>query len=250
MAKKKSHNTNKKSATNPLPWVAGALFVFGLAVIAGFYWNSMMKVKKVYFEGNDSVSEEQLREVEVPTDIHPDSLNTLDIISQLEQIPYVKQAAVNVEPSGNLTIQISEREPIAMLSDGDEEIYIDQEGIRLPMTLGKSVNVPLLYGFDAQPIGDTLSGRKAEAMTDFLTQLHQNPVGDATISEVVWTNDGVVALTNQYGVKLIFGEEDFANRIRNWEAFYTTIIKQKGIESMRSVDLRFQGQIVTQEEHE
>lgn len=248
MTKKKSHNANKKNGINPLPWVAGALFALGLAVIAGFYWNSAIKVQKVYFEGNYFVSEEQLREVDVPTDIHPDSLNTLDIISQFEQIPYVKQAAVNVEPSGNLTIQISEREPIAMLLDGDSEIYIDQEGIRLPMILGKNVNVPLLYGFDTQPIGDTLSGRNAESVTDFLTQLHQKPVSDATISEVAWTDDGVVALTNQHGVKLIFGEEDFANRLRNWEAFYTKIIKQKGIENMRSVDLRFQRQIVTREQ--
>lgn len=250
MTKKESHSKAKasKGRMNPLPWVAGAFFVLGLAVVAGLYWSSKMKVQKIYFEGHHFVSEEQLREIDIPTGIHPDSLNTLDIISRVEQIAYVKQAVIDVEPSGNVTIQISERQPIAMLLDGDSEIYIDREGIRLPMVLGKTANVPLLYGFDAGPVGDTLSGQHAGPVTDFLVELQKKPVSDATISEVVWTENGIVALTNQHGVKLIFGKEDFASRLRNWEAFYAEIIKQKGIETMQSIDLRFRKQIVTREQ--
>lgn len=250
MTKKKSHNKTEasKGRMNPLPWVAGALFVLGLAVVAGFYWSSKMTVQKIYFEGHHFVSEEQLREIKIPTGMHPDSLNTLDIISRIEQIAYVKQVVIDVEPSGNVTIQVSERRPIAMLLDGDNEIYIDREGIRLPMVLGKTANVPLLYGFDAHPIGDTLKGPHAESVTDFLVQLQKNPVSDATISEVAWTENGIVALANHHGVKLIFGKEEFATRLRNWEAFYAEIIKQKGIESMQSIDLRFREQIVTREQ--
>lgn len=250
MAKKESKNkTNRsESSLNPLPWVAGALFLLGLTIIAGFYWSSGMKVQTIYYEGHTLVSEEQLREIEIPTGTHPDSLNTLDIISRFEQLPYVRQAAMDVEPSGNLTIRISERQPIAMLIDENNQIYIDREGIRLPMVRGKNVNVPLLYGFDAHPVGDTLSGQQAGSVTDFLVQLQKNPVSDASISEVAWTENGIVALTNQYGVKLIFGKEDFAKRLRNWEAFYAEIIKQKGIENMQSIDLRFQEQVVTREQ--
>lgn len=249
MTKKNSNSEPEasKSNINPLPWVAGALFVLGLAVVSGFYWSSNMKVQKIYFSGHNFVSEEQLRKIEVPTGAHPDSLNALDIITRFEQIPYVKRAVLNVEPSGNITIEISERQPIAMLLDGGNEVYIDRDGIRLPMVPDKPVNVPLVYGFDARPIGDTLRGRPAGAVTDFLVQLQKNPVSDATISEVAWTKNGIVALANQHGVKLIFGKEKFADRLRNWEAFYAEIIKQKGIEDMQSIDMRFRGQIVTRE---
>lgn len=250
MAKKESHTNTKasKRSISPLPWAGGALFVLGLAIVAGFYWSSKMKVQEVYFEGHYFVSEEQLREVDIPTGIHPDSLNSLDIISRFEQIPYVKQAAMDVEPSGNITIHIAERQPVAMLLDEGSRIYIDRDGIRLPMVLGKTVNVPLLYGFDAHPLGDTLSGQHAGPVTDFLARLREKPVSNATISEVAWTENGIVALTNQHGVKLIFGKEDFGTRLRNWEAFYAEIIKQKGIENMQSIDLRFQEQIVTREQ--
>lgn len=250
MAKERSHSNTQtsKGSINPLPWVAAALFVLGLAVAAGFYRSAMMKVQEIDFEGHRFVSEEQLRGVKIPTGMHPDSLNSLDIISRFEQMPYVKRAAMDVEPSGNITIHISERQPVAMLIDEGNEIYIDRDGIRLPMIPGKTANVPLLYGFEARPLGDTLSGQHAEAAINFLVRLQEKPVSNATISEAAWTENGIVALTNDHAVKLIFGKEDFGTRLRNWEAFYAEIIKQKGIENMQSIDLRFQGQIVTHEQ--
>lgn len=249
MTKKEANNETEKAdnGINPLPWIAGALLIVGCAVAAGFYWTSTMKVQEVYYEGNHLVSEEKLRSIDIPTGIHPDSLNTLHIIKQFETIPYVDRAAFDIEPSGDVTIRITERQPVAMLVDGNRKVYVDSEGIRLPVSLGGSVNVPLLYGFSAGPIGDTLKSSSFKAASDFLVQLREKTVSDATISEVAWTDNGIVALTNQNGVKLIFGKENFATRLRNWEAFYAKIIKQKGIERMRSIDMRFQGQIVTRE---
>lgn len=239
---------NETSTVKPLPWIAGAIFVLGMAVLAGFYWSSVMTVQKVQFKGNHFVSMEDLQSVEVPTGISPDSLDFIEIISQMEEIPYVKRADVNVEPSGSLIVSITERQPIALLSDGDQKVYIDQDGIRLPLIPGKAADVPVLYGFKAGPVGDTLKSESFTAVSDFLRNVRNQPVSDATISEVAWTGkDGIVALTNQNGVKLIFGKGDYKNRLRNWEAFYGDVIKEKGIEQMRSIDLRFQGQIVTRE---
>lgn len=246
---KEEKNTEAKSSINPLPWIAGAILVLGIAVLGGLYWSSTMTVQKVQFEGNHFVSNEDLENVEVPTGMNPDSMNFADIRNRFEQIPYVKQADISVQPSGNLMIRITERQPIAQLADGAKKIYVDQDGMRLSMILGKTVDVPILYGFSATPMNDTLKSEAFKTISDFLVSVRNNPVSDATISEVVWTkNNGVVALTNQNGVKLIFGKGNFATRLRNWEVFYGEIIKQKGIEQMRSVDLRFEGQIVTREE--
>lgn len=242
-------NNEAKSSTNPLPWIAGAVLVLGLAVVGGLYWSSTMTVTNVQFEGNHFVSTEDLEMIEVPTGMNPDSMNFADIRNRFERIPYVKHADISVQPSGNLMIRITERKPIAQLADGTKKMYVDKDGLRLPMILGKTVDVPILYGFRATPLNDTLKSEAFKATSDFLVSIRNNPVSDATISEVAWTKkDGIVALTNQNGVKLIFGKGNFANRLRNWEAFYGKIIKQKGIEKMRSVDLRFEGQIVTREQ--
>lgn len=222
--------------------------VLGIAVMAGLYWNSALTVKKVRFSGNYFVSAEELEMIEIPKGVNPDSMDFGKIMNQLEKIPYVKHADISVQPSGNLMIDITERHPVALLADGEKKIYVDPHGVRLPLVLGKTVDVPILYGFSATPISDTLRSKTFRATSDFLSAVQRRPACNATISEVVWAqNQGVVALTNQNGVKLIFGKGDFENRLQNWEAFYGRIVKQKGIESMRTIDLRFEGQIVTLE---
>ncbi len=246
MSDNESHN--ETATVKPLPWIAGAILILGVAVLTGFYWNSILTVQKVQFKGNYFVSTEDLQKIEIPMGISPDSLNFMEIINRFEEIPYIKRADVNFEPSGNLMVNITERQPIALLSNGDQKMYVDVEGLRLPVIRGKAADVPVLYGFKAEPGGDTLKSESFTAVSDFLKNVRNQPVSNATISEVAWTvQDGVVALTNQNGVKLIFGKNDFKNRLSNWEAFYGEVIKEKGIEQMRSIDLRFRGQIVTRE---
>lgn len=234
---------------NALPWIAGVILVLGLAAIAGLYWQRNMTVKEVAFTGHYFVTEQELaNKVQIPEGVKPDSLDLVGIMREVEQIPYVKFADVQVEPGGDLSIHLTERQPIALLADGEQKIYVDEEGIRLNLILGKTVDVPILYGFKAQPMQDTLQSGAFRAVRDFLVEMRNRKVADATISEVAWTRDqGVVALTNENGVKLVFGKNDFKTRLRNWEAFYGEVVKTKGIASMRSVDLRFRGQIVTQE---
>ncbi|MGM0545823.1 MAG: cell division protein FtsQ/DivIB [Bacteroidota bacterium] len=249
MTDNEQHTESQKNKT-PWPWIAGAVLVLGLAVIAGLYWSSTMTVQKVQYSGNHFVSEEDLDLVEVPTGISPDSIDFGDVRNRFEALPYVKQADISVEPNGKINVNISERQPIALLVDDDSKIYVDAEGIRLPIVKDKAVDRPIVYGFNTKPMQDTLQSDDFKTIADFLTTVQDNPVADASISEVAWSssNEGVIALTNQNGVKLIFGKEDFRNRLRNWEAFYGEVIKKKGIEKMRSIDLRFEGQIVTREQ--
>ncbi|MEX0846044.1 MAG: cell division protein FtsQ/DivIB, partial [Balneolaceae bacterium] len=83
---------------------------------------------------------------------------------------------------------------------------------------------------------------------DFLMKAKIDGFGWATISEVAFEEtDGVVALSHENGVKLIFGRNDFEHKLENWKAFYTDVIRTKGIQSMQQVDLRFTDQVVTRE---
>lgn len=254
MNKNKEHTDQREEATGTggfkaLPWVAGVVLVLGLATLAGLYWQRTMTVKQVSFGGHYFVTEQELQDkVTIPKGVKPDSLDLIGLMQHVEEIPYVKRADIQVEPGGRVHIEITERQPIALLANGENKIYVDEEGVRLKLILGKTVDVPILYGFKTQPMSDTLKGQAFEATRDFLVQIQKHEISNATISEVAWTRDeGVVALTNENGVKLVFGKNDFKTRLRNWEAFYGDIVKTKGITAMRTVDLRFRGQIVTKE---
>lgn len=96
---------------------------------------------------------------------------------------------------------------------------------------------------------DTLSSEAFVQIRDFLVSALNNPLGWTTISEIAFDPyDGVVALSHENGVKLLFGRNEFDIKLRNWEAFYADIISVKGINSMQQVDLRFTNQVVTRED--
>lgn len=249
MATQDEHNTTESSDFNPTPWVVGVFLVLGLAIMAGFYWKRTLVTKDVQYSGHYFVTQQELASAaEVPTGISPDSVDFMSLITKLETVPYVKQADISVRPSGNLDIQITERQPIALLANGENKIYVDSAGIRLPRILGKTVDVPIVYGFKTSPMSDTLKSEAWKQTRNFLAEIRKSSFSHATISEIAWTSkEGIVALSHENGVKLLFGRNGFSKKLRNWEAFYAEVIREKGIQKMKSVDFRFEGQIVTRQ---
>ena len=245
------HKKNRKpgSSHRLKTLMAVVLLIMGIAVIAGFYLEKNSVISDVRFEGNYFTSSEQLKKTfDSPVGIHSDSVDYAGLINSVNSLPYVKSSAISKGATGNLTVTVTEREPIARLIETNQQSYVDEDGIKLPLIVEKAVDVPLLYGFPVSPLRDTLAGSAFENVRDFLIEASGSDLSWITISEVAWNNrDGVVALTYENGVKLLFGKENFDSKIRHWEKFYTEIIKEKGIGAFESVDLRFLNQIVTHE---
>lgn len=245
MTKKKEHS---KQRSHPLPWIAGIVLLLGAAVLAGLYWSRTGSIDDVEFQGYKLISLEQLqKQIEIPKGISPDSLNYEMVVQQIKEIPYVEQVLIKVQPGGTMVIQISERKPLALLIDGSAICLVDSNGVKLELK-DNIPDVPLLYGFSVQSMADTLSSKAFKNISYFLQKLLENPTSNATISAVTWSEEnGVVALTNNSGVKLIFGRNHFERRLRNWEAFYAQVVRYKGIDHFKSVNMSFEQQIVTHE---
>ncbi len=247
MTIKKANNAEKRS--HPLPWIAAIFFVLTAAVLGGLYWDRTRSVDEIRFTGYGYVELNRLqKQINIPTGVSPDSLNYDVIRDQIEKIPFVKRARIKMNPGGTMIINITERDPIALLINGSHSSFVDAEGIKLSVKPGSLSMLPILYGFDVQPLSDTLNSDAFEKVSAFLVQLQNQLVANATISEVAWSDEnGIVALTNNSGIKLIFGKEHYQRRLRNWEAFYAQVIPHKGVDKMQSVNLSFKKQIVTHE---
>ena len=75
-----------------------------------------------------------------------------------------------------------------------------------------------------------------------------NQFGWVTISEVIYDEyEGVIAMSHENGVKLLFGTDDYDQKFKNWEVFYSEVIAYKGIQAMQQIDLRFTDQVITRE---
>tara|TARA_Y100001935_G_scaffold217449_1_gene189588 strand:- start:24364 stop:25110 length:747 start_codon:yes stop_codon:yes gene_type:complete len=242
------HITPKKRTL--VPWITAILMVVGVSVIAAIYWNKLVRVNEIEVRGTFFTTPEEVIEMAaIPMGVKPDSLDLETVVNRIESLDYVKSVIPYIEPNGDLDLKISERWPIALLVNGPDEIYVDRDGVRLPILPGKIRDLPLVYGFSAIQHSDTLKGKKFEQIRDFLLAAKANKFGWSTISEVAFTKEeGVVALSHENGVKMIFGYNDFPIKLQNWEVFYGEVIATKGIQKMQQVDLRFTNQIVTREQ--
>lgn len=247
MSTKDQHITEPKGKL--MPWVTAILMVVGVSVIAALYWNRNVTVNEVEVTATHYTSEEEIiTAAAIPVGIKPDSLDLNAVISRVEALTYIRSAVPYIEPSGDLKLTVKERTPIAVLVKGSDRIYVDAEGVRLPILDDKTEDLPLVYGFRATIGRDTLMSKEFEQIRDFLVGARSNEFGWATISEVAYSvEEGVVALSHENGVKLLFGTNDFEVKLRNWEAFYAEIVRTKGIQHMQQVDLRFTNQVVTRE---
>lgn len=229
-------------------WSALALTMLGLAIVAGIYFEQNTRISAIEFSGHEFTSAEQLEEAMIsPVGLLADSVDYEGIFGSLRDLPYVKNVSVRMSYRGTLTIEIDERQPIGLLAD-KPTTYFDESGIQLPGRPGKWVDVPIVYGFRQTAPGDTLNGRDFSQVKDFLIAARNDPFGWATLSEIAWSeNEGVVALSSENGVKLLFGRNEFDQKVTHWKAFYHDVVSHKGINSFRTVDLRFRNQIVTDE---
>jgi cell division septal protein FtsQ len=248
VGKSKAHTSGFMSGkAGTLLWSGAILLFLGAAVYAGLYLEQRTMIENIQFTGNYYTAEDELISVlESPVGMRADSVNFKQHYEQLTSLPYVKQASVSMSYRGTLTFTVTEHEPLAMAVENGKRVYITETGEILPIVDGKIVDVPLLYGFSASPPDQQHKGEKFEILSDFLVAAKANPVGWVTISEVAWdSSEGIVALSQQNGVKLIFGKSAFEEKFENWEAFYSQVIGVKGMEELHTIDLRFANQIVT-----
>jgi len=250
LTENRSHNKPLRAdQLKAMSWVAAAFFLVGLAVIAGIYFEQNTEIRGVEFKGHYYTdTEELLGIIESPVGLLADSVDYSGLFSTISTLPYIKDVSVSMSMRGTLTLNVTEHEPLAMLVDGSSRSFVTENGIKLPVVPGKVKDVPLVYGFPALPLTDTLSSDAYKNIEQFLLDARENKFGWLTISEVAWNDrEGVVALSSENGVKLIFGHEEFDKRLEYWANFYSEVVARKGIRSFQTIDLRYRNQIVTRE---
>jgi len=248
MKKGEKHiKTDKRAGFSSLFGIGVAFILLGLAVFAGFYMEKNTYINSVEFNGTYFVNESELLSViDSPIGIRADSVRFDSLFERLKSVPYVKDVAVKMSIRGKLTFLIKEHQPLAMLVQGSNRRYLSEGGNILPIVPEHILNVPLVYGIDTKQIADTTRTSPYWQAEEFLIAAQNSEVAWATLSEIAWTqNEGIVALTHDNGVKLIFGQGDYEGKLDHWRAFYSEVVSREGIQSFEVIDLRFRDQIVT-----
>lgn len=208
------------------------------------------RVRRVTTGGNSLVADSDIvRAAAIPGNGRLFDVDLNRTRLRVQQIPFVRSAAVSRELPDGIAIEVTERQPVAALVT-DRILYIDADGFVLPpVRPGKVVDLPVVTGdvaaADCVP-GERTPSLRVRGALEILNVAQR--IGDELyhlISEVHCERDsGYVLFTADGGVPVAFGRGNVAGKLVKFDGFWKQIVMQRGAAQLKTVDLRFADQVV------
>lgn len=163
----------------------------------------------------------------------------------VEEILWVQAATVQRLLPNRLRISVQERIPVAFLRQGQSLWLIDGDGVILPSPESASYSFPVLIGL-SENLTPAQRQARVQLYLDFIEDLdRKGKRHSAQLSEIDLSDTNNIRASVTEGgsaVWLYFGRGRYQQK---YEAFlrHRSVWQQSG-EAVRSVDLRYRGQIV------
>lgn len=188
--------------------------------------------------------------VEKSTDsTHNDSLShrLLEIEKDIAHNPYIEQALVYADPSGEILVKIKEHTPLYRVIGKNTDYYVSRDGSHMPLLYGQGIDIPLVSGEI-----DSLSHIDVVSVIDAMTKdpFFQDIFMGIDISRYNKGNGHgytLTASTRLQDIKVILGDGSYIDeKIENFKALYTYLIKEDRLKEYKIVNLEFVDYLVLQ----
>lgn len=168
------------------------------------------------------------------------------VAEQLEKNPWVEKLKVRRRFPGTLSIEITERVPVAVVNMG-YLYYLDSKGeIFKPLTGGDRLNFPVITGISEEDLLKDADGTKImlTAALGLMEILKKGTVFRLSdVSEIHLDKGyGYTLFTTQGGIPVKLGNSDFQGKLARFSKIYQELTAQ--ISSLEYVDLNYPDKIV------
>lgn len=173
--------------------------------------------------------------------------NLVQLESMLEKHLWIRNAELYFDKNGGLNAEIEERIPVArVFTKNGQCFYLDEKGGRLPVNTGQVAYVPVFTGFpfseNKAAQGDSILNKEIVAVGTYIIGnekwLHE-------IDQIVWDSLDMRMLPAAGKFEIIFGRgEKVAEKFKRLQLFYDRILSNAGVDFYKTLDLRFDKQIV------
>ena len=224
------------------------LFLLGLVVFlyafSSFKNNSRPVTSvNVQFTGEDNVfitsetvNKLLIQSQEKPYFLPKEGIDLKEMEFLLESNAMIKSAQVYLTVNGEVRAKVEQKRPIARVKS-DDVFYLDEDGLRMPLSSQQSARVPLIYGIideDLQTVYEVaLTVYNDSFLKTYVTEIHQNE--NKEISLKLRLLDFEV---------LIGTPENLETKLNNLKAFYQKARKDMMLDVYKSVNLQFENQVV------
>ncbi len=183
-----------------------------------------------------------------------DSIDLVKVERIIDGRSAVKKSQAFVTKDSLLRVKVTQRKPVVRFQKSDGGFYADAEGFIFPLQSSYASHVQVIDG--AIPLAAN-SGYKG-AVTDpaekewlakmmrVVNHIEGSRTWKGKIVQISVGRNGELTLVPREGKQLfLFGQPvQIEEKFRKMEMYYTHIVPEKGAEKYKSVDLRFDGQIV------
>lgn len=184
-------------------------------------------------------------------------VNDLDL-KEIEAVLDSQSAVLKSEAyctkDGVLHIDVTQRKPLMRFQKGTKGFYADAHGYIFPMKTGKSSYVVVIDGEIPLHLENTDRGKATsgderlwlEQMTELVEYMNGHQIWVNNIVQIhVEKNGDLILIPREGKERFIFGKPSgLEEKFSLMDCYYTGIVPVKGKDYYRTVDLRYDGQII------
>ena len=158
--------------------------------------------------------------------------------NQVNDNPYVKKSSVFLTINGTLNSIVKQRNPIARIVTKDNSYYIDEEGVKMPLSAIYSARVLLISGFNEEEslreiVNLVTVILKDEFLKKELIGIHK------------FENEEYQFAVRSGDYKIDFGKSiNIDVKFKKLKAFYSKVFLDKTIHQYKTVNIKYHNQVV------
>ncbi len=211
---------------------------------------------KIYIPGNQYFIDKQ----EVNNVLHlssntlvgrkMDNINIHDLENKLKANPFIEFAKVYADMDGILCIEISQRQPMMrIMNQYDQDFYVDQHGLKVPLSENFTANVLVANGFIDEPFAgkiDTLHTALARDIFKTADFIRKDSLWSAQIAEIYVNQNHEIELIPRVGMqRILLGNADsLETRFNNLRTFYKKALPQVGWDAYKLINIKYANQVI------
>ena len=167
-----------------------------------------------------------------------DSISLSDVEHEIDKNTYVEKAQVYTMVGNKLYVNVKQKEPVARLITVDSIFYLDKNSNFMSLSKLKSVDVPIIFGYDqSSDLG---------YLTKISLLIRDDKFLNQNISQIIINDNQEINLKlSGLNTFIELGHNNkLEKKIQNLKAFYNRAIRKNDMEKYRKVNLQFENQVV------
>lgn len=177
-------------------------------------------------------------------------INIHDLENKLKANPFIEAARVYTDMDGEIVVEISQRQPmLRVINHYDQDFYIDQHGLKVPLSLNFTARVLVANGFITERFAnrvDTLQTPMARGLLKTVTFISRDSLWDAQIAQIYVNQEQEIELVPRVGSqRILLGNADSLDiKFRNLKAFYQQALPRVGWDAYKIINVKYANQVI------